>query len=433
MPMSLQSIFGVTREETRLSNGIRLVLFRKPNAPISLEAVFVAGSRFDPADKIGLAHFAEHLLVSGTRDYPTKSAIAEFVANRGGYKNAHVNSDILAIVLEFADKEDMEPFVKLLSDFICDPLLEETTIERERGAIVAELEAKKVRLDRMLNDLVVDLVFQDTSVAHNNLGTADSVNSITKQDIADYYSKYINASNLSITVAGDISMKELQEGFERHLGTLSVGNRPLIKEPLPINRSRHIAVANARGENIRISIDFRTIPRSHADARPLAVLASLLGEGPSSRLKKNLRYEHGLVYTVNSSVGYSPDYGTFSIETSFVKKNLAEIITNICDELRDLKENLVSAEELTTVKNKINKSRMLHMQTSASWVQPHSTRYALYPDNTTTIEDDLEETKAVTTVDLQRVAQKYLTKDNWYLSAVGNITKEDLIGLELDI
>ena len=77
------SDFGVARKEVVLSNGLKLVVFERPNTLVAIRVLTFAGSRFDPADKQGLAHFVEHMAINGTKKFPTKDKIAAYIEEYG--------------------------------------------------------------------------------------------------------------------------------------------------------------------------------------------------------------------------------------------------------------------------------------------------------------------------------------------------------------
>jgi predicted Zn-dependent peptidase len=141
---------------------------------------------------------------------------------------------------------------------------------------------------------------------------------------------------------------------------------------------------------------------------------------------KALRFKKGLVYGVSSGTGSSFDRGRFGIDTSFLRSNMSETVESICEEVRKLKTSGVPESEFQLARNKILKSSRRAMQTSGSWVDEHVQKALFYPDLKRTIIDYLQDVEAVTIDDLNRVANKYLTQDNWYLSATGNVTEADI-------
>jgi len=77
------SDFSITRKEAILSNGLKLVVFERPNTLVAIRVLTFAGHRFDPADKQGLAHFVEHTLINGTKKFPTKDKMAAYIEEYG--------------------------------------------------------------------------------------------------------------------------------------------------------------------------------------------------------------------------------------------------------------------------------------------------------------------------------------------------------------
>ncbi len=76
--------FGVKREERTLRNGCRVILYKKKNCPLFVKTCFLAGSRFNPEGKDGLAHFVEHMLVAGTKKFRSKDLLSMFLERYGG-------------------------------------------------------------------------------------------------------------------------------------------------------------------------------------------------------------------------------------------------------------------------------------------------------------------------------------------------------------
>lgn len=100
------SDFGVKKTATTLKNGLRVVIFERKGAPIALRLCFLAGSRFDPPGKEGLSHFTEHLIISGTKSYPSKDKLAMSIEELGGTISAFTSSDVLGVEIELGDSSD---------------------------------------------------------------------------------------------------------------------------------------------------------------------------------------------------------------------------------------------------------------------------------------------------------------------------------------
>ena len=138
-------------------------------------------------------------------------------------------------------------------------------------------------------------------------------------------------------------------------------------------------------------------------------------------MTKKLRYEKGLVYSVSSHHESAVNFGSTYIRCPISKDNLQEVLDTICTELKRISEKGPSQEELQLVKNRFLKSISIRMQTSEDWVWFHYYHNLFYPEKSWVISDYLSSFKNVEVEDVKKVAEKYFTKDNWYLAFAGPV------------
>ncbi|MCX6783455.1 MAG: pitrilysin family protein [candidate division WWE3 bacterium] len=424
--------FSVTRHEAKLTNGTRVVLFERPGTPVAISAAFIAGSRFDPPGKEGLAHFLEHMLLAGTKNFPTKDKLAAYIEDLGGITSASTGHLALRVEVAVGDPIDVPSAIKVLSEEIINPLFNEKAIETERGAILRELASSKESPTKVLSRLAYRLIYQKTVEDHDTLGSEESIKSITKDDILNFYKEHLNASSLAIVVSGGVDLAKLTEILEKELPVAS-GSRPEFSANLPIFREKITDFSYFKGSNLNVEFDFRTVHHTHPDSRSLSILGSILGGGRTSALAKKLRYEKGLVYGVSARNGGFIDGGDFGISTHASKDNLQEVMDIIVTELKRMKDTGPTAEELQLVKNRLIKSKKMSMQTSGSWVDWHEYRTLYYPDSVWTIEDYFKEVSSVTSEEVREVASKYLTNNNWYLTITGDVDEAFLQSIKISL
>jgi|GEM_PF-559907 len=425
--------FNVTRHTFDLFCGTHVVIFNRPKMPIYIQLTFMAGPRFDPVGKEGLAHFMEHMLVSGTKSFPTKDMLSGFIEDLGGSINAFVSSDKLDINISLGDVNDLELGIKLLADVLLNSIFDENTIEKERGAILRELEAYKSSPRNMLiMEMTKPLVYQNTTVGRSLLGSKESINNITREDLINFYHKFIKGSLSTLLIAGDIDLTITKSLLEKYL-VFERGSKFSFSKELPVYRSKIIDYTHFKNESLETRLSFRTTNIQSEDTPALNVLANILSGGTTGVLKKKLRYERGLIYSIESNNNSFVDGGSFNILTSVHKTNLQEALDIICTELNRIAVKGPLEEELTLVKNRILKSAKVPLQTSKSWVDTHSYRDLFFPEKNWTTVDYLKEVSAVTTSDIQRVASKYLTKDNWYLLLSGAVDDYFIEGIKINL
>jgi predicted Zn-dependent peptidase len=380
----------------------------------------ILGSRFDPVGKEGLAHFFEHMLVAGTKKFPTKDLLAGYIEDLGGSIGAQTGIDDLKIRLSLGDPKDLESGLYLLSEILFNSLFDDKTIENERKAILRELESYNANPAKTIYEVKRRLLYQGTEVGRTTLGSIESINNINKSDLLDYFNNKITASLSDITISGDLDIDKIKPLFEKYL-PLNKGIKPLFEDKLPIIRNKLTDYEYFDNESMETLLGFRTENIFHKDDRPLDVLVGILTGGRTGSLIKKLRYEKGLVYSVRSRNESSFNFGSIYINCPISKDKLQEVLDTICLELRRLSEKGPTPEELQLVKNRLLKSINIRMQTSEDWVWFHYYQNLFFPKDIWTIEDYLSSYEKVTLDDIKKVAEKYLTKNNWYLAFAGPV------------
>ncbi len=419
--------FNVTKHTAILKNGLKVALFEKPGAPISIELSFLSGYRFDPVGKEGLAHFTEHVILSGTKNFPSNEAMATFIGGLGGDYNAFTGSDMLAILVSLVEEEDFPQAVTLIDEIINRPLIDAKTIETERASILQELARIESVPGEYLSIVEQGLYFQGTLCSRPGLGTKSTIAAITKKDMVSYNKKMLTSGRAQMTICGGISMDKVVNILEKGL-TIRKSENFVIGGPLPVIRKKAIKIENYKtNDQLSISFGFRACPMFTEDQIPLIVLASIFSGGFASSLYRRLRSEKGLVYFVDAGYCGGYDFGSFSVTTEMDKKNLQEVLDIICDEFRRSVQGNITNKELLFHKQQGIKSQKRNMETSDSWVAFHSYGELVGDKDRLTLPEYLKQVNNVTINDITRVAKKYFTKDSWYLAICGNIKEKEIV------
>jgi predicted Zn-dependent peptidase len=239
------STFDMYRETTQLHNGIPVVLFRKKGLPLHLRAVFLAGSRFDPPQKEGIAHFTEHSVFTGTKSFPTKEALSLFLRRYGGVYNATTFPEQLHFFLSLGDPADLEAGVTFLSEILRYPQSPQAAIENERNVILSELHDSLANPIKLLWIQFRRHFFQETTLfsLYSNLGTPESLQSINYEDITNFQKKLLVQFPLVLMAAGDVPIEVLQNTLDSRFGDLARTRIwPLEKEEMAIVQKEKVNV-----------------------------------------------------------------------------------------------------------------------------------------------------------------------------------------------
>jgi len=415
--MKLLPKFGVELHQTKLKNGTNVFLFKRKGMPIYLRATFFAGSRFDSIP--GTAHFLEHMLLAGTKKFPTKNLIADYIQKVGGEFGANTGNNLLRFNIEIPEAQDIDTGIEVMSECLNDSLFNDQTIETERGAILSEIRSKKSNPKEYISEVQRRVSLQGTPAARSTLGDEASIKNITKNDLIDYQKEFISSGRLSFIASGDISIESLKEKL--NFINLEPGKKLTLMGKLPIIREKGVEVEFYKGVNhLQVALVCRTDIKDYVEYCALMVLNSIIAVGRGSRLITSLRYENGLVYTVASSVFSTIDWGTLKISLSCDKDNLEKVKDLIFKEFDELRQNNVSSVELENTKSKISKGSIRYFQTSGAWVDFHENDALFSPSSFHTAEDYIKTINELTLKDIKKVIDKYLFKENFYIAVCGD-------------
>ncbi len=417
--------FGITRKADQLNSGAHLAVFRKQSSPIYTRLAFLSGGRFDPIGKEGLAHFMEHMVVAGTKKYPSKDKLAEYIENYGGEFGATTGNENMHLNFEIADKSDFKIVVDIANQMVNESLYTAKTTETERGSIHNEIDDWKSNPSRYVWELWRRIFFQGTDMGRPVLGSHNTLDKITSNDLKSFAANKLIASNLSIIISGDISFNSAKTLIENGL-QLNKAKQKRLNKPLPIYRKQPILISRNQEKQVHYILGFRTVSEFNNDYEVLSIISTILGGGRASILNKKLRYQKGLVYDVGTKNYGLSDAGTFIVKTSTSKKDLNETINVIIDEINKIKSNGFTQKKLQFAKNKIRKSITRNMQTSSSWVNFHTLGELMQPNSYLKLDSYFNKILSIDNSQVIEVANKYFNKGKWYLAAAGDIKESDI-------
>ncbi|MFZ2664115.1 MAG: pitrilysin family protein, partial [Patescibacteria group bacterium] len=374
--------FGVTRETGELDDGSKVFLYRKPKMPLSTLVIFNAGSRHDYSGKDGLAHFSEHMLFKGTEKFKNEIEVSLLVEGIGGLVNAFTWQDGLGISADVGLVKDYPKVVDFIYELVKKSLFKEEKMEMERHTILSEMSDSLSNQSVYIYHLLQNNLYQGTILGRDIIGTAKSLKSISREDLYGFYTKNISSQKMKIIVAGDISVEELVDLYnKKFLGTKTQSGTKEIQSDLDIVRKKPVMIKVYEGsEHLYLGFGFRTCPFISRDTDVLTVIKSIISDGFSSSLYKKLRVDNGLVYFVDVTEDNFSDSGSFSVVTTTSKDKLQKVLDIITEEFNRLCSLGVTKEELKLAKDKIIKSKLRQMQQSNSWVEFHLTGDYLDPE-----------------------------------------------------
>ncbi len=406
---------GVKVYREQLDNGLKVLLVQKRFSPFAyIDLVTPGGSRFDPMDKRGLAHFAEHMALAGARDYPTTEAIFDVIGKEGGSLNARTSDDTMTINASVCDPGDVPLAMHVISQCITDSLYYDQKIASEKEAIYLE----KLKPSTVFTNAYRKLFYHGSSYAHP---VHESVEQITREDIIEHNQELLVGKNMILMITGDVPFEDVMHLAKKEFGPITAGKSYQGKElpSPPAERDSVVFVdTNHKDKQISFTIGFRTVPSWHIDTAALTSISIKLGVGATSKLMSNLRWNQkkALVYGVGTEIDNGHlNVGALLVNGRTSKEHINNVFKAVLGTLAKTRNSGLDPTELDSNKHILFKGIKAGFEASERWRNMHLGYLAreMYPSLglrgqfSYPVYDVLSRFANVTQQDTQRVAQKY--------------------------
>ncbi len=331
-----------------LPNKLRVLLISDPGADKAAASLDVnAGSRQDPADRQGLAHFLEHMLFLGTAKYPDAGEYQAFIGAHGGSHNAYTSFEHTNYFFDVA-AEHLEPALDRFAQFFVAPLFNAEYVQREVNAVDSEYRARINDDQRRALDVLKELSNAEHPFSKFSVGSLSTLlggrgEAALRQALLDFYDAHYSANRMALTVIGRQSLDELEALVRPRFEP--VRNRDVAYEPIeqPLFAQAPLWVELEPKRELReLSLNF-AVPdlRQHYRAKPLKYIGNLLGhEGAGSLL--SLLKARGWAEALSAGGGL--DYqggGLFGVDIHLTEAGLAhadEIVALVFRAIADIRQ-----------------------------------------------------------------------------------------------
>jgi predicted Zn-dependent peptidase len=357
------------------------------------------GSRHESDVESGIAHFVEHMLFKGTATR-TAQAIAEEIDSIGGQLDAFTAKEYAAYYIRVLD-EHLPIAVEILSDMILNPALAPVDVAKEQSVILEEIKMVEDAPDDLVHEVFTRQFWQNHPLGRPILGTPDTVQSFSSASLRDYFARTYTAPNLIVAAAGNFQHEQLRD--------LVGGAFAKLPTTAPQYPTSAPAVGNGLSfrkkdiEQSHICLGTGALSQGHDDRHVAYVLNTILGGSMSSRLFQHIREERGLAYAVFSNLTSYSDAGMLTVYAGCANDKVADVIDLTLAELRTLRRELVSPEELRRAKDHLKGSLMLSLESTSSRMS-HLARQELYFTRHYSMDETLASIEKVTADDVRRVA-----------------------------
>jgi predicted Zn-dependent peptidase len=335
----------------QLANGIRLVHKHSDASVAHLGVIIQAGARDETADKYGLAHFIEHIIFKGTSKRKSYHVLSR-MENVGGDLNAYTTKEETAIYASFMP-EYYGRAAELFADILLNSQFPSKELEKEKDVIRDEIQSYLDSPSEQIFDDIEDLVFGQHPLGHPILGTVESLESLGRQDINDFLSRYYRGPSIVISSVGSINFDKLIRVIGRYFSAMPDGS--------PVQRTKVIPdyhpIVNRQERNTYQNhcMLANLAPSAENSLRlPMILLNNILGgPGMNTRLNMGIREKYGFCYNIESHYTPYSDTGIFSVYFGVEHSFAGRTHDLVMKELARLRLNSLGSVQLHTAKKQL--------------------------------------------------------------------------------
>jgi len=403
-----------------LNNGAVLLVSEQHQLPmVSMAIAFDAGSRRDPEDKAGLAALTATALMEGTSQL-SSAQFNQTIDFMGSEIDISANRDYAVALLTSLKKYEGNT-LHLLAQTLQNPGLRDDDIKRKLGDTVAAIHASEEEPDYTANLTITKTLFGDTPYGHQVEGTVASLGKVTAADVRAFYHDHYKMGSAVIAVAGDVEANAIRDQLNQEFTGLA-GTVPAQAVPpapsVPVGIHAQLIDRNVAQANMILGSG--GVSRLNPDYYKLQVMNYILGGGGfASRLVKSVRSKAGLAYSVTSEFAAGKFPGAFLIILQTKNASANEALKLILQQMREIQENAVTAAEMQSAKKYLIGSFPLKIDRQSEIVS-FMLQVEIYGLGLDYAERYPKIIAAITTADVQKVAQQYLHPDALDLVAVAN-------------
>lgn len=401
---------------TTLKNGLRIITSSRPQTEtVSLGIWVKTGSAFETDEMNGISHFLEHMVFKGTKNRDTFQISEEF-ENVGGQSNAYTAREFTAFYAKML-KDDAELAIDVLADLIVNPTFPEDELSKEREVVVQEIKQTLDAPDDVIFDLLQDQAFPEQPLGRTILGPVEYVRSFDKTKLQSYLKTNYAGENMVVCAVGNINHDDFVKMVEKRMSRIGAKSNFIIQ---PQKYKGGFCAEKRDIKQTHMVIGFEGIKYECETYYPCMVFSTIFGGGMSSRLFREIREKRGMAYTVYSFANTHTGTGLFGIYAGTTPAEMNELTTVIGEEIRKVRLDKVSEEELKRAKTQLKASMLMALESSSSSAEVLARQLLIF-NRVIPVEEMVERIEKVSLQDVQDIANQMFSTTPTY-TLVGDIT-----------
>jgi len=396
-----------------LPGGLRVITESLPAVRSAAFGIWAGvGSRDEDLDHAGATHYLEHLLFKGTERRSALDISAAMDAV-GGELNAFTAKEYTCYYARVLDA-DLPLAIDVLADMVTSSLIEPKDVDAERGVILEEIAMNDDDPSDTVHEAFAAQLFGDTPLGRPILGSVDSINAITRMQIAEHYAARYKPKDLVVAAAGSLDHAEVVELTRAAFGPFLTGDADpeaprLAGQDVPGEPGTGVRLVSRSIEQANLVLGCGGLARTDQRRFALGVLNAALGGGMSSRLFQEVREKRGLAYSVFSFSSQHADTGIWGVYAGCLPAKADEVLAICRDEIAKVISGGLTDDEMERGKGQLRGSIVLGLEDPSSRMSRIGKAELVYP-RLEPVEEILASIDAVSHDDVREVAAAVLAQ-----------------------
>ncbi|MER5952787.1 pitrilysin family protein [Streptomyces sp. NPDC001893] len=401
-----------TVRRTTLPGGLRIVTETLPSVRSATFGIWAnVGSRDETPTLNGATHYLEHLLFKGTS---RRSAldISSTIDAVGGEMNAFTAKEYTCYYARVLDT-DLPLAIDVVCDMLTGSLIEEADVDAERGVILEEIAMTEDDPGDCVHDLFAHTMLGDTPLGRPVLGTVDTINALSRGQIARFYKKHYDPTHLVVAAAGNVDhnkvVRQVRAAFEKAGALTRIDAVPMAPRDgrKPVRAAGRMELLGRKTEQAHVILGMPGLARTDERRWAMGVLNTALGGGMSSRLFQEVREKRGLAYSVYSYTSGFADCGLFGVYAGCRPSQVHDVLKICRDELAHVAEHGLSDDEISRAIGQLSGSTVLGLEDTGALMNRIGKSELCWGEQMS-VSDMLEEIASVTPDEVRAVARDIL-------------------------
>ena len=398
--------------DTKLSNGLRVILSEDRSAPVvAVAVVYNVGSRDERKGRTGFAHLFEHMMFKGSANVGALEH-PHLIMSNGGSMNGTTSKD-RTLYFEILPSNQLDLPLFLEADRMRSLEITKANLDNQRNAVQEE---RRLGVDNQPYGKTFEtrdeLAYENFAYEHSVIGSMEDLSAATVEDVASFFKTYYAPNNAVLSIVGDIDTKTTLEKVRKYFESIpSQPAAPAVDMTEPAQKEeRRATLEDGLARLTRLDMVYKIPPSDHADFDALQVLSTVLSSGRASRFFESIVRDKQLSTGVSAFSGQNRGPGLFTIVGTVTPgKAVADLEAAIESEVERIKTGPIAAWEMEKARNSA-RSQLVNNLGSALGRAITLGEDALFYNQPGRINTTADRIAKVTPEDVQRVAKQYLVK-----------------------